>query len=73
VSIAELARTVASVVGYEGEITFDTSRLDGPPRKLLTSERLQKLGWNPKVSLEQGLATAYADFAGQAASQLIAA
>ena len=65
VSISELARTVASVVGYEGEITFDTSRPDGPPRKLLTSERLHELGWQPKINLEQGLALAYADFAGQ--------
>jgi GDP-L-fucose synthase len=72
VSIAELARTVASVVGYEGEITFDTSRPDGPPRKLLTSERLHELGWQPQVTLKQGLAFAYADFAGQS-NRLMAA
>jgi GDP-L-fucose synthase len=62
VSIAELARCVARAVGYEGEITFDTSRPDGAPRKLLDSSRLQKLGWKPRIGLEQGLALAYADF-----------
>jgi GDP-L-fucose synthase len=65
VSIAELARSVALAVGYEGKITFDTSRPDGSPRKLLDSSRLQKLGWQPKVNLQQGLTLAYADFCGQ--------
>jgi GDP-L-fucose synthase len=64
VSIAELARAVAHAVGYEGKITFDTSRPDGSPRKLLDSSRLQKLGWKPKVTLQQGLDLAYADFCG---------
>jgi GDP-L-fucose synthase len=62
VSIAELARTVARVVGYEGEIRFDASRPDGSPRKLLDSSRLLGLGWQPQVALEQGLARAYHDF-----------
>jgi GDP-L-fucose synthase len=62
VSIAELAVTVARVVDYKGEITFDTARPDGSPRKLIDSTRLHDLGWKPKVSLEQGLALAYADF-----------
>ena len=62
VSIADLARSVAHAVGYEGKITFDTSRPDGSPRKLLDSSRLHKLGWKPKVSLEQGLELAYTDF-----------
>ena len=66
VSIAELARSVAKAVGYDGQITFDTSRPDGSPRKLLTSERLHKLGWAPKVALEQGLALAYADYVAHA-------
>jgi GDP-L-fucose synthase len=64
VSIAELARIVANAVGYEGKITFDTSRPDGSPRKLIDSTRLHSMGWRPRVSLEQGLALAYADFAG---------
>jgi GDP-L-fucose synthase len=63
VSIAQLATTVAQAVGYEGKIVFDTSRPDGAPRKLLDSSRLHNLGWQPKVSLQQGLALAYADFA----------
>jgi GDP-L-fucose synthase len=63
VSIAELARSVADAVGYHGEIKFDTSRPDGSPRKLIDSTRLHQLGWSPKVPLQQGLRTAYADFA----------
>jgi GDP-L-fucose synthase len=63
VSIAELARCVAEAVGYEGHITFDTSRPDGSPRKLIDSTRLHQLGWSPKITLGQGLRTAYADFA----------
>jgi GDP-L-fucose synthase len=63
VSIAELARAVAKAVGYEGQITFDTSRPDGAPRKLIDSTRLHALGWRPRVDLEHGLAKAYADFA----------
>jgi GDP-L-fucose synthase len=63
VSIAELARAVAKAVGYEGRITFDASRPDGAPRKLIDSTRLHALGWQPRVGLEQGLALAYADFA----------
>jgi GDP-L-fucose synthase len=62
VSIAALAHTVAEAVGYEGKITFDTSRPDGAPRKLIDSTRLHQLGWQPRVTLEQGLARAYADF-----------
>ncbi len=72
VSIAQLARSVAAVVGYKGKITFDSSKPDGTPRKLLDTSRLLGLGWKPQVDLQQGLAQAYADF--QAQSQpLIAA
>jgi GDP-L-fucose synthase len=62
VSIAELARAVARAVGFTGDITFDTTRPDGAPRKLLDSSRLLGLGWKPRVSLEEGLRLAYADF-----------
>jgi GDP-L-fucose synthase len=65
VSIAELAHSVAKAVGYEGRITFDTSRPDGAPRKLIDSTRLHDLGWRPKIGLEEGLALAYGDFASQ--------
>jgi GDP-L-fucose synthase len=64
VSIAELARLVADAVGYEGDITFDSSRPDGSPRKLIDSARLHRLGWSPNIALAQGLRLAYADFAG---------
>jgi GDP-L-fucose synthase len=72
VSIAELAHAVAKAVGYEGKIAFDTSRPDGPPRKLIDSSRLHALGWQPKVGLEQGLSLAYADFAERTCSVVTA-
>ena len=62
VTIAELARLVAKVVGYAGSIDFDTSKPDGPPRKLLDSSRLHSLGWKAGTGFEQGLTQAYADF-----------
>ena len=62
VTIAEVARTIAQVVGYQGQIGFDTSKPDGTPRKLMDSSRLQRLGWQAKVSLTEGLQKAYADF-----------
>ena len=62
VTIAEVARTIAEVVGYRGQIEFDTSKPDGAPRKLMDSARLQNLGWQAKVSLAEGLQKAYADF-----------
>jgi GDP-L-fucose synthase len=62
VTIADMARTVATVVGYQGEVTFDTSKPDGAPRKLMDSARLNTLGWHAQVTLEDGLARAYADF-----------
>ena len=62
VTIAELAQTVATAVGYEGSITFDTSKPDGTPRKWMSSDRLHALGWRPTVSLAEGLRLAYQDF-----------
>jgi GDP-L-fucose synthase len=62
VTIAELARTVAKVIGYKGNIGFDTSKPDGPPRKLLDSSLLHSLGWDAKIDLESGLKLAYVDF-----------
>lgn len=61
-TIAEFARTVAEVVGFRGEIVYDTSKPDGTPRKLLDVSRLSAMGWKAKVSLQEGLAKAYADF-----------
>lgn len=59
VTVAELAQTVARVIGYQGRIAFDASRPDGTPRKLMDSSRLLALGWKPKINLEEGLALAY--------------
>jgi len=60
VSIRELATTVMATVGFQGAIRFDTSKPDGTPRKLLDISRAKALGWQPKVSLPEGLARAYA-------------
>jgi GDP-L-fucose synthase len=63
VTIAELARLVGETVGYTGRITFDTSKPDGTPRKLLDVSRLRKLGWQASTPLPEGLRRAYAAFA----------
>lgn len=58
-NIRELVETIAIVVGYNGDIVFDTSKPDGPPRKLLDVSRINSLGWQFNVSLEDGLARTY--------------
>ena len=60
-SIRELAELVARVVDYNGKLTFDPSKPDGAPRKLLDSSRLCSLGWRPTVSLREGLELSYRD------------
>lgn len=62
ISIKDLAQLVAAVVGFDGEVVFDTDRPDGAPRKLLDSSRLNASGWRPRVGLEEGLRLAYADY-----------
>jgi GDP-L-fucose synthase len=59
IAIAEFARVVASAVGYFGTISFDPSRPDGTPQKLLDISRLAKLGWRARTSLEDGIKLAY--------------
>lgn len=59
VTIRELAELVQDVVGYQGEISFDTSKPDGTPRKLLDVSRLTSLGWKARTSLREGIQTAY--------------
>ena len=61
-SIAGLAKLVGRAVGYQGKITFDPSKPDGTPRKLLDVSKLTGLGWTYKTELEEGIALAYDDF-----------
>lgn len=61
-SIKELAELVKKVVGFKGNITFDTTKPDGTPRKLLDVSKLEKLGWKYKIELEDGIKLAYEDF-----------
>jgi GDP-L-fucose synthase len=68
VSIRELAERVVKVVGFEGRLTFDTSKPDGTPRKLMDVSQLTALGWRPSVNLDEGIALAYQDFTRRHAS-----
>lgn len=61
-TIKELTETVAKVVGYQGEIHWDTTKPDGTPRKLMDVSRLERLGWKAQMSLEDGLTKTYAWF-----------
>ncbi|MFV2058798.1 MAG: NAD-dependent epimerase/dehydratase family protein, partial [Thiohalomonadales bacterium] len=60
ISIAEVARLMGEIVGFEGELAFDSSKPDGPPRKLLDVSSLGELGWRYKIDLREGLAMTYA-------------
>jgi len=62
VSIAELAVLIGNTVGYKGGVTYDSSKPDGTPRKLMDSSRLNALGWQAHITLEEGLVSAYKDF-----------
>lgn len=62
ISIKELAELVKEVVGYQGEIRFDTSKPDGTPRKWMDASKLRAMGWKPKIGLEEGIHLAYQDF-----------
>lgn len=62
VSIAELAQAIGHTVGYTGTIDFDTSKPDGAPRKWMDSSRINALGWQARVALQDGLQQAYQDF-----------
>jgi GDP-L-fucose synthase len=69
VTIRELAGMVAEVVGYDGALEFDTSKPDGTPRKLLDVSRLKAIGWAPRISLREGLASTYEWYKGILASE----
>jgi GDP-L-fucose synthase len=59
VSIAELAETIGNVVGYQGKIKYDVSKLDGSPQKWMSSGKLNNLGWRPTINLTDGLSLSY--------------
>jgi GDP-L-fucose synthase len=65
ITIPEFARVVAAIVGYTGEISFDTSRPDGTPRKLLDVSRLAKLCWRARTSLVDGIKLTYQAYLAQ--------
>lgn len=62
ISIKDLAFMIKNIVGYNGKITFDPSKPDGTPRKLMDVSRLHALGWKHKINLEEGIRLAYTDF-----------
>lgn len=62
VTVADLARRIAEVVGYEGDLVFDPLKPDGTPRKLMDSGALRAMGWSPRITLGEGLRDAYAAF-----------
>jgi GDP-L-fucose synthase len=59
VTIFNLAQMVKDAVGYEGEIVFDSSKPDGTPRKMIDSSKIQKMGWKPSISLDEGIKSTY--------------
>ena len=59
ISIKDLAYLVKEIVGFSGEIVFDTEKPDGTPRKLMDVSKLSKMGWNYKISLEEGIKAVY--------------
>jgi len=68
ISIRELAETIARIVGFTGTLTFDASKPDGAPRKLMDSSRIAAMGFKPAISLEQGVKSAYDWFLNEVAS-----
>jgi GDP-L-fucose synthase len=71
-TIGELAQTIALVSGFKGKLTFDASKPDGMPRKLLDVSRLTALGWRASIALEDGLRDAYAWYvANQGSARLV--
>ncbi len=60
--IFELAKLVAKVVGFDGQLVSDTSKPDGTPRKLMSGEKLRALGWCPQIGLREGIADTYTAF-----------
>jgi GDP-L-fucose synthase len=65
ITIHELAETIQQVVGYEGEIIWDTTKPDGTPRKLMDTRKINALGWQPQINLKEGLTDTYRWFVEQ--------
>jgi GDP-L-fucose synthase len=65
ISIKELAHLIAEIVGYKGEIVFDSTKPDGTPRKLMDVSFLHSLGWKHKIELKAGIKSVYEDFKAQ--------
>jgi GDP-L-fucose synthase len=63
ISIGDLAATIGQIIGFKGDLTFDTSKPDGTPRKLMDVSRLKRMGWRARTPLTEGLAATYAEFA----------
>ena len=59
ISIKDLAYLVKDIVGYQGKVTFDTSKPDGTPRKLMDESKLTQLGWTASITLEEGIRGVY--------------
>jgi GDP-L-fucose synthase len=59
ITVAELAKSIARIVGFGGRIAFDSTKPDGTPRKLIDSGRIRALGWEPRIGLDEGIATTY--------------
>ena len=68
ISIADLARVIMRTVGYEGALTFDSSKPDGTPRKLTDISKIKATGWAPGIDIERGIAMAYQSFLDEKAS-----
>ncbi|MDX9765805.1 MAG: GDP-L-fucose synthase [Ectothiorhodospiraceae bacterium] len=69
-SISELAALIREVVGFEGDIEYDTAKPDGTPRKLLDVSRIQALGWRARMDLREGLRAAYVDYLARASGHV---
>ncbi len=69
VTIREVAELISSIAGLKGKLRFDTSKPDGTPRKLMSSDRLRALGWRPRIALEDGLKAVFEDYAKTASSK----
>jgi len=70
ISILNLTRLVCKVVGFEGEIVYDLSKPDGTPRKLMSADKLRRMGWRPKIGLEEGIAQTHRWFVGAAIDRI---